>query len=88
MNPLLLAGFVLAQAQCGPWPAMLTALRDQHQETPTAGGVGERALYVLFTSPSGSWSLVARRPADGLSCILAAGQGWVLFPSLPEGDPS
>ena len=74
---LTLCGTGLAQAdtlRCAPHADMLSVLAKQYGETPQAIGLisGTTVLEVL-SSKAGSFTILVTR-ADGMACILAAGQ--------------
>ena len=71
---------VVAQANCGPREKILEAAILQYKELPTARAVtaGNRLLEVL-TSPDGeTWTVIISHP-NGMSCIMATGEGWENF---------
>ncbi len=68
-----------------PAPTQACALHDdavanlaqRYGEAPVAGGVmAQGGLIEVFTTPSGAtWTMVVVRP-DGLTCMVASGEGW------------
>ena len=85
-------GFVAApvsaqQAKCAPRAAILSSLGSSYSEAPVGVGVTQQgALVEVLASDSGSWSIIVSS-ADGVACLVAAGEGWrVLTPAAPE-DP-
>ena len=78
----LLVGAANAQpAPCSPRDVIAERLSEKYGEVPIQRGIAlEGAMVVeLFASPAGSWSLVTTN-ADGVSCLLAAGQDWESLP--------
>jgi len=61
---------------------LATRLEASWAEVPVAAGLGQDgSLMSTFASPaSGSWTLVLTRPG-GPSCIVAAGQGFMIEPA-------
>lgn len=80
-----------AQSVCGDRAKIIKVLAGKYKETPAAFGIaGSRNLVELFTSPSGSWTMLMTEP-KGVTCILATGQGWEELPVTPPskmGEPS
>ena len=63
-------------AQCGPRAAMTAALNQRYQESRQAIGLaGEVTVIELFVSASGTWTMTGTS-ARGLTCVIAAGEGW------------
>ena len=72
-----------AQMMCGQRASIIASLDQKYQERPNAFGIsGEKTLVELFTSESGSWTMLMTRPG-GVACILAVGQSWEDFPTPP-----
>ena len=80
-----------AQQVCLPRADPIFArLNSQFGEILTEAGVDARGNLVrIFSSPeTGTWTLLVTRP-DGLTCIMAAGEGWDRNPEpLKLGQPS
>jgi hypothetical protein len=75
---LALAAAAPAQAQsvCGDRAEIIKVLGNKYKEIPTAFGIaGKRNLVELFTSTTGSWTMLMTEP-KGVTCILATGQSW------------
>jgi len=87
--PVLAAGIVLsgdAQAQmlCGQRASIIDGLNKKYKEQPNAFGIsGDKTLVELFTSESGSWTMLMTRPG-GVACIMAVGQSWEQFPATSK----
>lgn len=86
MRPFLLVAALVAafsfsaQAQarnCVPRQDALSMLARNHGETPAQTGVSSTgALVEVLTRPDGAtWSILVTMPG-GLSCLVAAGEGW------------
>ncbi len=73
----------LAQGACAPRTDLARALSRQHAEAPVALGLASNGnLMEVFASNLGeTWTLVMSMP-NGLSCVVAAGEGWT--PRLPQ----
>lgn len=77
------AGAASAQAQvraCGPRPEVVFWLESQFQERQAGFGlIDDRAVMELYTSSSGSWTLIV---TDRLkrTCFVASGNSWVNVP--------
>jgi hypothetical protein len=61
---------------CGPREALVAALTDHFDEKQESVGLsGNGLLTELFTSTSGSWTILLSSP-QGSSCIIATGDSW------------
>ena len=61
---------------CAKRDEMVKALASRFREAPRAIGLAnQRAMIEIFTSPSGTWTILLTRP-DGASCIVSAGDNW------------
>ncbi len=79
------AGFALvastamaqAQPQCNNRDNVLELLAKKYQETPIAAGVTNTGglVEVLSDHKSGTWTIIVTTP-QGMSCLVAAGEGW------------
>jgi hypothetical protein len=66
----------VAQVFCASHDAIADLLGKRYAEAPEAWGfTAEGNLIEVFTSRSGSWTLVVTTPA-GTSCPQAAGRSW------------
>lgn len=64
------------QGSCAARDHIVDQLGEQFQESQQAVGVvGEDAVLEVYSSPSGTWTIITTDTA-GNSCIMAAGQGW------------
>ena len=83
----LLIGPAYAQSVCGDRAGIIRTLAGKYHEVPTAFGIaGQRNLVELFTSATGSWTVLITEPS-GVTCILATGQGWEDLPPLTPEIP-
>jgi len=66
-----------AQPQCGMRSSILEVLDRQYGETPVAIGVtqGGGLLEVISSADGVTWSILVTTP-EGMSCLVAAGEGW------------
>ncbi len=73
----------LAQGACAPRAELASVLSQQHAEAPVALGLASNGnLMEVFASNLGeTWTLVMSMP-NGISCVVAAGEGWT--PKLPQ----
>lgn len=79
-----------AQAQqqyvCGPHDAVRERLRELHGEVSVAVGITSNGnVLEVLASAAGTWTVVMTRP-NGLSCLMAVGDGWQTF-AQPQGQP-
>ena len=83
------AGF--AAPQCGPRSAVLDHLGQKYGESRRSIGIAaNNTVMAVFASPtSGSWTILVTMP-DGVSCLVASGQGYeAIADELPaKGDPA
>jgi len=76
-----------AQPQCDERNNVLELLAKKYKETPIAAGVTNTGglVEVLTDTKSGTWTIIITTP-QGMSCLVAAGEGWRNFDPLPT-DP-
>ncbi len=68
------------QLPCGKRDEMVKSLFSQYREQPRAMGLANQtAIIEIFTSKSGSWTILLTKP-DGASCIVSAGEAWEDIP--------
>ena len=85
LSLLLAAAFAVpaqaeAQTACGKRNEIVKMLSDKYRETPRALGIaGQTNLLEVYTSKSGSWTLLLTQPR-GRTCIVGAGQSWEELP--------
>lgn len=68
----------LAQSQlCGSRSTVVENLAERYQELPVAIGVtsGGGLVEVLSSSDGETWTIIVSTP-EGVSCLIAAGEGW------------
>ncbi len=78
-----------AQTACAPRDDVLAQLAKKYSETPIAAGVTNTGgLVEVLTDPkSGTWTIIVTTP-QGMSCLVAAGEGWRVIPRTdPRIDP-
>jgi len=83
---VLLSGAGAAQSACAPRADVLETLRNRYGEAIVAGGVTTKGvlLEVVASNDGGTWTLIATSPA-GVSCLVAAGEGWRHREAKPQG---
>ncbi len=66
-----------AQPQCSPRESVLKMLESKYKEAPVAVGVTNNGglVEVLSTGQGETWSIILTTP-QGVSCLIAAGEGW------------
>ena len=60
---------------CAPLDRVAEILARDHGEKPVALGDAAGGQVILFSSPSGSWTLVVAS-ADGRACLVSDGVRW------------
>ena len=80
-----LAPVAEAQTACGKRETIVKMLSDKFSEQRHGGGTsGQSSLIEVYTSPSGTWTIIASG-ARGFSCVIAAGNDWNDFARKIEG---
>ena len=76
-----------AQPQCDARGEVLRVMAENYGETPAALGVTNNGglVEVLTTADGSTWSIIVTTP-QGLSCLVAAGEGWRAVPATPRED--
>jgi len=83
----LAASPTLAQSVCLPRADLVAALETRWLESPRMQGtLGTSAVYEMWASEAGTWTIV-RTNAEGVSCIVAAGQDFEQVAPPPDGEP-
>jgi hypothetical protein len=68
--------FAFAATQCGPHERFTALLDQQFQEGRHGIGLaGAQAVIELFVSDKGTWTMTSTG-TNGLTCIIASGEGW------------
>ena len=66
--------------------AVIEQLDRKYQEAPVAVGITNSGdlVEVLTTSDGSTWTIIVTTP-QGMSCLVAAGEGWRTLKPKPEG---
>ncbi len=72
-----LAQNAAAQPQCNDRKQVLDLLAEKYKEAPVAAGVTNNGglVEVLTDAKGGTWTIIVTTP-QGVSCLVAAGEGW------------
>jgi len=78
-----------AQMACGSRDQIIEKLGAKYGEVRRGGGLaGETAIFELFSSSAtGTWTLL-RTATNGITCVMAVGQGWQDDPATLASDGS
>jgi hypothetical protein len=61
---------------CGNRSEVVRILRENFDEKPVAHGLANTGMLAeIFSSPRGTWTIVATSP-NGMSCMIGAGDAW------------
>jgi hypothetical protein len=73
-------------SQCDTRTKVLGHLANKYQEAPVAIGVTSSGglVEVLSTGDGNTWTIIMTSP-QGMSCLIAAGEGWRGVPAVPVG---
>jgi hypothetical protein len=64
------------QIACGQRADIERMLKEQYGERQRAHGLASSgALAEIFTSPKGTWTIIATSP-NGVSCMIGSGESW------------
>ncbi len=78
-----------AQAVCKDRGKLMTHLDKTYAEQPAAMGLTSTgAVFELFTSPTGSWTILVTYPTGPTTCMVAAGENWEALPIVASGTIS
>ncbi|MCH7839125.1 MAG: hypothetical protein IID38_02670 [Planctomycetes bacterium] len=68
---------MISQPQCNERADILALLAKKYHETPIAAGVTDTGdLVEVFADHKGdTWTIIETTP-QGMSCVLATGEGW------------
>ncbi len=82
-------GQAAAQNLCMPRDKIIEMLNTRYAEEPISRGLASGGQMVeVFSSPDGdTWTLLLTAP-DGISCMMAEGQGWSSLPQAIAGRVS
>lgn len=66
-----------AQSQCNKRDNVISLLANKYKESPIAVGVTNTGglVEVLSTGDGNTWTIIVTTP-QGMSCLVAAGEGW------------
>ena len=79
-------GPAAAQVLCGDRTEVGKKLKESYSETPANIGLaGNGAVVEVFVSPDGSFTIIMTHPG-GLSCLMAAGEGWETVQPPPDPE--
>lgn len=69
--------FLSQQPQCNERDNVLELLAKKYKETPVAEGMTNTGglVEVLTTDDGSTWTMIVTSP-QGMSCLVAAGEGW------------
>jgi hypothetical protein len=81
------AAVAQASPACAPRTELLAQLLKGYKEEPTALGLAnDGSLIEVLTSEQGStWTIMISQP-NGVSCLVAAGEGWEEFERATKGE--
>ncbi len=67
----------MAQSQCNKRDNVISLLANKYKEAPVAVGVTNTGglVEVLSTGDGNTWTIIVTTP-QGMSCLVAAGEGW------------
>jgi hypothetical protein len=73
----LVASAASAEPQCNDRDQVLQLLAKKYKESPIAAGVTNTGglVEVLSDGKGGTWTIIVTTP-QGVSCLVAAGEGW------------
>ncbi len=74
------------QAPCESRSKLIEKLAENYNESSVAVGIanGGKLVEVLTTDGGSTWSIIMTSPA-GISCLVAAGEGWRKLAPAPAG---
>ncbi|MEZ5669117.1 MAG: hypothetical protein R3F55_17075 [Alphaproteobacteria bacterium] len=75
------------QMLCGERDGIVSTLSDSWHEERTAIGLSNTgAVYEVFSSPDGTWTILLTTP-DGPTCLVGAGEHWETMMLQVAGEP-
>ena len=73
--------------KCGPHDTVLDRLQKTYGELPVGIGVTQQGdLLEIVAAAGGSWSVIISKP-NGITCLVAAGEGWRSLDGKLPKDP-
>ncbi len=80
---VLASSSAFAAPQCNSRDKVLELLSKKYSEAPVAVGVTNNGglVEVLSTGDGNTWSIIITSP-QGMSCLVAAGEGWRLIEQI------
>ena len=69
---------------CAAHDKMVDMLQKKYQESRQAIAVAPRGYVELFVSDAGTWSMLHTN-VRGVSCVIAAGEGWETIKAQIKG---
>jgi hypothetical protein len=87
IQPVVRASPPPVQRACALRGTALENLAGRYQEVPVAAGItNQGALVEVLTTDDGrTWTIIITTP-QGISCLVAAGEGWrQVKPARPQG---
>jgi len=88
MVALMVAAPVFAQPACTSRSDVVSQLQARFKEAPVALGLTNTGsvVEVLANDKGTTWTIIITNPS-GVSCLIAAGEGWENMPELASSDP-
>lgn len=72
---------VQGQPVCGTRTAFVQRLKERYSEQPISIGLATNGVVIeVFAASSGSFTILVTRP-EGVSCLVASGEGWQELPT-------
>ena len=69
------------QPVCGMRTAFVSRLKERYSEHPVSVGLAANGVVIeVFAASSGSFTILVTRP-EGVSCLVASGEGWQELPT-------
>lgn len=77
-------GLATAQAACSDHTSLVRSLSNDFAEHPISMGLAANGtIFEIFASEKGAWTILVTRP-DGISCLVATGEGWENLPKMAQ----
>lgn len=75
-----------AQTACMPRDKLVEAITDKYGESVRMSGLaGTSSLIEVWGADGGSWTITSTA-ANGVTCVIAAGQSFETIAAAPDGD--